>query len=168
MYTNHSENKTEYIKYFQYGFGFMIIILILYSLSQLKAMEKNAKKFFEYSQQLIQSDGDHLEPIQIEAETEIVQATDTLNCFINKVNSAMDYSAEAIEHSKNASLKLEEITDEFDKVLVEMNNSAEISKQLNKSEDMVIESTEDLINSAHKLQELKAELDKLIISCKSS
>lgn len=168
MYTMHSESKTESIKYFQYGFGIMIIILILYSLSQLKAMEKNAKKFFEYSQQLIQSDVDHLEPIQIEAETEIVQATDTLNCFINKVNSAMNYSAEAIEHSKNASLKLEEITDEFDKVLDQLNNSAEISKQLNKSEDMVIESTEDLINSTQKLQELKAELDKLIISCKSS
>ncbi|WP_072679983.1 type IV pili methyl-accepting chemotaxis transducer N-terminal domain-containing protein [Arcobacter sp. LA11] len=168
MYTNHSENKTEYIKYFQYGFGFMIIILILYSLSQLKTMEKNAKKFFDYSQQLIQSDVDHLKPIQIEAETEIVQATDTLNCFIDKVNSAMDYSAEAIEHSKNASLKLEEITDEFDKVIDDLNNSTDISRQLNKSEDMVIQSTEDLINSTQKLQELKAELDKLILSCKSS
>jgi len=168
MYTIHSENKTEYIKYFQYGFGFMIVILILYSLSQLKTMEKNAKKFFDYSQQLIQSDVDHLKPIQIEAETEIIQATDTLNCFIDKVNSAMDYSAEAIEHSKNASLKLEEITDEFDKVIDDLNNSTDISKQLNKSEDMVIQSTEDLINSTQKLQELKAELDKLILSCKSS
>lgn len=168
MYTLHSENKTEYTKYFQYAFGFMIIILILYSLSQLKTMEKNAKKFFDYSQQLMQSDEDHLKPIQIEAETEIVQATDTLNCFINKVNSAMDDSAEAIEHSKNASLKLEEITDEFDKVIDDLNNSTDISKQLNKSEDMVIQSTEDLINSTKKLQELKTELDKLILSCKNS
>lgn len=167
LYTLHSEEKTEIIKYFQYGFGFMIIVLILYSLSQLKTMEKNAKKFLEYSQQLIHTDVDQLKPIQIEAEKEIVEATDTLNCFIDKVNSAMDYSAEAIEHSKNASLKLEEITDEFDKVLDELNHSADISKQLNKSEDMVIESTEDLMNSTKKLQELKAELDKLIISCKN-
>ena len=80
----------------------------------------------------------------------------------------MDYSAEAIEHSRNASLKLEEITDEFDKIIDDLNNSADISKQLNKSEDMVIESTEELINSTKKLQELKAELDKLILSCKNN
>lgn len=168
MYTIHSENKTEYIKYFQYGFGFIIILLILYSLAQLKTMERNANKFFEYSQELMQSDSDHLKPIEIEAESEILQATDTLNCFIQKINSAVDYSAEAIEQSKNASLKLEEITDEFDKVIGDLNNSADISKQLNKSEDMVIQSTEDLISSTQKLQELKSELDKLILSCKNS
>ncbi|PLY08864.1 MAG: hypothetical protein C0625_01500 [Arcobacter sp.] len=166
MYTIYSENKTEKIKYFQFGFVLMIIILILYSLAQLRIMENNAKKFFEYSQQLIQSDSNHLEPIQIEAETEIVQATDTLNAFIEKVNSAMDYSNEAIEQSRNASYKLEEITDEFDKVLNELTNSGDLSKQLNKSEDMVIESTEELINSSQKLQNLKAELDKLVLAAK--
>ncbi len=166
MYTVHSENKTEIIKYFQFGFGFITILLILYSLSQLKAMEKNAKKFLEYSKQLIQSDINHLKPIQIEAETEIVQATDTLNCFIDKVNTAMNYSAEAIEHSKNASLKLEEITDEFDKIINEITNSTDISAQLNKSEDIVIQSQEDLINSTKKLQELKDQLDTLLKNCK--
>lgn len=166
MYTTHSEKKTDTIKNFQFFFGFMIILLILYSLAQLRAMEKNANKFFEYSKQLMQADMDHLEPIQIEAETEIVQATDTLNAFISKVNSAMDYSAEAIEQSKNASMKLEEITDEFDKVIDELSHHKEFSKQLNKSEDIVIESTEDLMNSTKKLQELKNELDKLIITAK--
>lgn len=167
MYTIYSENKTETIKYFQILFVIIILLLILYSLTQLKAIENNANKFFEYSQQLIQSDLNHLEPIQIEAETEIVQATDTLNIFINKVNSAMDYSAQAIEQSTNASKKLEEITDEFDKVIEELNHSTDVSKQLNKSEDMVIESTEELINSTQKLQELKSELDKLIQAANS-
>ncbi len=168
LYTAHSEKKTELIKYFQYGFIFMIIILILYSLSQLKAMEKNADKFLKYSQELIHANATHIEPIKIEAEKEIEEATDTLNCFIKKINSAMDYSDEVIKHSKNASLKFEEITDEFDKVIDKLNNSAEISMQLNKSEDMVIESTEELINSAKKLQKLKAEFDKLIISCNNN
>ena len=167
MYTVYSENKTETIKYFQYVFIGIIIFLFLYSLSQLKAIENNANKFLEYSQKLMHGDMDNLEPIQIEAETEIVQATDTLNAFINKVNSAMGYSAEAIEQSKNASMKLEEITDEFDKVIEELNQSAEVSTQLNKSEDMVIESTEELISSTQKLQKLKSELDKLIITAKN-
>ncbi len=167
MYTIYSENKTETIKYFQYVFIAIIILLFLYSLSQLKAIENNANKFLEYSQKLMHGDMDNLEPIQIEAEVEIVQATDTLNAFINKVNSAMGYSAEAIEQSRNASMKLEEITDEFDKVIEELNHSTEVSKQLDKSEDMVIETTEELISSTQKLQELKSELDKLISAAKN-
>ena len=92
--------------------------------------------------------------------------TDTINCFIDKINSAMNYSANAIEQSKNASVKLEEITEEFDKIIDELTNSADISKQLNKSEDIVIQSQENLMNSTKKLQELKNELDKLMNSCK--
>ena len=107
-----------------------------------------------------------LEPIQIEAEKEIVEATDTINCFIDKINSAMIYSANAVEQSKNASIKLEEITDEFDVIINELTNSAEISVQLNKSEDIVIQTQEELISSTKKLQELKNELDKLLNSCK--
>lgn len=166
MYTVYTENKTEYLKYFQFGSALLILILIAYSFSQLKSIESNAKKFLEFSKQLIQNPEDTpLKPMEIDAEEEIVAATDTINCFINKVNSAMDYSAEAIEHSKQASSKLEEITDEFDKVLVELKDSAELSRHLDKSEDMVIESTEDLINSTKKLQELRNELDKLLKNC---
>ena len=78
----------------------------------------------------------------------------------------MIYSANAVEQSKNASIKLEEITDEFDVIINELTNSAEISVQLNKSEDIVIQTQEELISSTKKLQELKNELDKLLNSCK--
>lgn len=167
MYTSYTENKSDYLRYIQYLFALIIIFLMGYSFTQLKAMEDNAKKFFEFSKKLIQNpDNQPLEPIQIEAEKEIIEATDTINCFIDKVNSAVNYSANAIEQSKNASIKLEEITDEFDKVLDELNNSADISKQLDKSEDIVIQTQEDLINSTQKLQELKHQLDKLLTSCK--
>lgn len=169
MYTVYTEKKTESLKYFQFASGILVLLLIAYSFSQLKTIESNAKKFLDFSKQLIQNPGNiPLKPMEFEAEDEIVEATDTLNCFIDKVNSAMDYSAEAIEHSKQASNKLEEITEEFDVVLNQLNNSATVAKQLDKSEDMVIESTEDLINSTKKLQELKKELDKLLQSCKIS
>lgn len=166
MYTKYSESKTEALKYFQYASGVFILLLLAYSFTQLRAIESNAKKFLEFSKQIIQNDGNKpLEPMKIEAEAEIVEATDTLNCFIDKVNSAMEYSAEAIEHSKQASNKLEEITNEFGDVLHQLQNSAAVSKQLDRSEDMVIESTEELINSTQKLQELKKELDNLRKSC---
>lgn len=167
MYTVYTEEKTDYIRYIQYLFALIILILISYSFSQLKTMEANAKKFFEFSKQVTQNPDDKpLEPIIIEAEKEIVEATDTINCFINKINSAMVYSANAVEQSKNASIKLEEITDEFDIIINELTNSTEISKQLDKSEGIVIQTHEELINSTKKLQELKKELDRLLHSCK--
>ena len=168
MYTTYTEQKSDYLRYIQYLFALIIIFLIIYSFSQLKSMEENAKRFFEESKKIMENDNNELlVPMKIEAEKEIVEATDTINCFIDKINSAMTYSANAIEQSKNASIKLEEITDEFDKVIDELTNSADISKQLNKSEDIVIQSQENLMNSTKKLQELKNELDKLLISCKS-
>ena len=166
MYTVYSEEKMHYLKYAQYFFALIIIILIIYSFSQLKAMEENAKKFLEESKKIIEQDIDEpLSPIKIEAENEIVEATNTLNCFIQKINSAMKYSANAIEQSKNASQKLEELSEEFDLIIDGLKNSADISKQLNKSEDIVIQSQEDLVNSTKRLQELKNELDKILNAC---
>lgn len=166
MYTTYSEEKSNYLKYSQYVFALIIIFLIINSFSQLRAMEENAKKFLEESKKIIKQDIDEpLSPIKIEAENEIVEATQTLNCFIEKINSAMNYSANALEQSKNASLKLEELSDEFDRVIDELKNSTDISKQLNKSEDIVIQSHEDLVNSTKKLQELKNELDKILSVC---
>ncbi len=168
MYTIYSETKTDFIKKIQYIFAFSILLLIIYSFMVLKSMEDNAKRFFEESKKIFKNSDEetHLKPMKIEAEKEIVEATDTINCFIDKINSAMDYSAVAMEQSKNASIKLEEITDEFDKVIGEVKNSADVSKQLDISEDMVIETQEELINSTKKLQELKKELDKLLNNCK--
>ena len=118
MYTVYNEKKTDYIRSIQYSFTIIILLLIIYSFSQLKAMEANVKKFFEYSKKLAEnSDNQILEPIKIEAEKEIEEATDTINCFINKINSAMTYSANAVEQSKNASIKLEEINDEFNTII---------------------------------------------------
>ena len=166
MYTVYSEEKMHYLKYAQYFFALIIIILIIYSFSQLKAMEENAKKFLEESKKIIEQDIDEpLSPIKIEAENEIVEATNTLNCFIQKINSVVTYSANAIEQSKNASQKLEELSEEFDLIIDGLKNSADISKQLNKSEDIIIQSQEDLVNSTKRLQELKNELDKILNAC---
>ena len=166
MYTVYSEEKMHYLKYAQYFFAFIIIILIIYSFSQLKAMEENAKRFLEESKKVIEGNIDEpLNPIKIDAENEIVEATNTLNCFIQKINSAVTYSANAIEQSKNASQKLEELSEEFDLIIDGLKNSADISKQLNKSEDIVIQSQEDLVNSTKRLQELKNELDKILNAC---
>lgn len=169
MYTIYSEEKTNDIRYMQYFFALLIVILIIYGFIQLKSMEGNAKKFLEESKKIVEQNVTKpLTPIKIEGENEIVEATQTINCFIEKINSVMNYSADAIEQSKNASLKLEELTDEFGKIIYDLTNSADISKQLNRSEDIVIQSQEYLINSTKRLQELKKELDKILKSCNNS
>jgi len=167
MYTEHTESKTYYIKQFQYGGAIILLVLMIYSLFQLKAIEAHANEFINYSKKLAQyEDENELVPISIEAESEIIEVSDSLNCFIKKINNAMEYSNEAIEQSKNASEQLEQITDEFDDILNDLASSSDMSKQLNLSEDMVIESTEELINSTKKLQQLKDRLDTLLSQCK--
>ncbi len=168
LYTNYSEEKTNFIKNFQYSAGVVLFLLFLYSMIQLKSIEAHVDSFMQYSKMLVDNeDIANLTPIQLEAESEseIVQVSDTINCFINKINSAVECSNEALLQSQKASLKLEELTDEFDTILAELKDNASASRHLTNSEDMVIESTEVLINSTKKLINLKEELDKLIKSC---
>ncbi|MEA3512016.1 MAG: type IV pili methyl-accepting chemotaxis transducer N-terminal domain-containing protein [Campylobacterota bacterium] len=168
MYTNYMESKTHTIEYFQYGGATILFILIIYSLLQLRIIEAHANQFLKHSKTIIEGQDENkpIEYFEIDAESEIVEATDTLNCFINKINSAMEYSSEAIEKSQKASEKLEEITDEFDKIIDDMNDSSNLSSQLSKSEDIAIQSTEDLLKTTKKLSDLKKQLDNLLISCK--
>lgn len=166
MYTVYYDNKTSYIKKFQYGSAFVLFFLIVYALRELKSIEEHAEEFFAKSKQLVENPLDEpLKHIEIKGEKEIVDATDTINCFINKINSAVNYSQEALNFSKSASSKLEEITDEFGDILKELNDK-EIKKALNTSEDIAIESAEELLNSTKKLENLKNQLDKLLNNCK--
>ncbi|MEA2019763.1 MAG: type IV pili methyl-accepting chemotaxis transducer N-terminal domain-containing protein [Campylobacterota bacterium] len=168
LYTNHSEFKTQSIKNFQYGGAFILFILIIYSILQLRIIEAHAEEFLKYSKTIIEAQVENkpLEIITIDAESEIVEATDTLNSFICKINDAMEYSAEAVEKSQLASEKLEEITDEFDKIIDEMQDTTDLSSQISKSEDIAIQSSEDLLKTTKKLADLKQQLDSLLISCR--
>ena len=168
MYTNNSENKTNFIKSFQYLAGGILCAIFLYSMMQLRSIESHVDSFMQYSKSLLTSkDTSKLEPIKLEAssESEIVEVGDTINCFVQKINSAMDHSNEALRQSEYASAKLEELTDQFDTIIGELQNRSITSKHLNNSEDIVIESTEELINSTRKLSNLKKELEKLTKSC---
>lgn len=167
-YTHYSEEKTNFIKSFQYGSAVVLLILFIYSLMQLKSIESHVDSFMQYSKQLVQNENlTDIKPIELlsESEDEIVEVSGAINTFIQKLNSAMEDSNEAIELSNNASLKLEELTVEFDNILHELENSSIAAKYLNSSEDIVIESTESLIYSAKKLQNLKNELENLAKSC---
>jgi nitrate/nitrite-specific signal transduction histidine kinase len=171
MYTNDSEDKTNFIKTFQYIAGGILCIIFLYSLMQLRSIESHVESFMQYSRTLLSNKStSKLKPMQLEpaSESEIVEVGDTINCFVQKINSAIDHSNEALKQSEYASAKLEELTDEFDSILGELQNKTVASKHLNNSEDIVIESTEELINSTKKLSNLKKELEKLTKICQET
>ncbi len=163
FYTLYAENKTAYLRYFQFAAGFVLLVVFLYIYNELKEIENNIQNFIVSLKQVaLTKDIKRIELLQPPQEdTEIIEISDSFNAFIEKVNSAMEFSTNAIIQSKYATSKLEEITDEFEKVIDNMQDSAHISEHLNTSEDMVIESTEDLINSTKRLEELKNKLNQL-------
>ncbi|MBN2781689.1 MAG: type IV pili methyl-accepting chemotaxis transducer N-terminal domain-containing protein [Campylobacterales bacterium] len=168
LYTHHIEEKNTFIKRFQYiSFGFLSIFA-LFAVIQLREIESHAREFFQKYKDLHQADIKELKPIDIDGEKEFVEMANDMNCFINRVNSVMDYSQNALEQSQMASKKLEELSVEFSNILDELENRSEILKQIDKSEDMVIESSEDLLRTTKKLNNLKNQLDKLLKSCQSN
>ena len=164
LHTINSEQKIRFLKNSQYFFAILILFLIIYSFLELKTMEKNALKFIEESKKVMEQNLEEpLKHIKIEAEGELVEASNIFNRFLNKINSAIIDSNSALEQSKNASYKLEEISNEFDEIISELQNKSEISKQLNKSEDIAIQTQEQLLHSSKRLNELKNELEKIIL-----
>ena len=164
LHTINSEQKIRFLKNSQYFFAILILFLIIYSFLELKTMEKNALRFLEESKKVMEQNFEEpLKPLKIEAEGELVEASNIFNRFLNKINSAIIDSNSALEQSKNASYKLEEITNEFDEIISELKNKSEISKQLNKSEDIAIQTQEQLLHSSKRLYELKSELEKIIL-----
>ncbi|MEA1914984.1 MAG: type IV pili methyl-accepting chemotaxis transducer N-terminal domain-containing protein [Campylobacterota bacterium] len=168
LYTMHIEQKTDFIKKFQYLAFALLFILTLYSIIQLKQIEAHAREFLEQSKKMASAEEFNILPQTYKhTEGEIVEVTDNLNCFITKVNDAMNYSQTALEQSQKASTKLEELTSEFDDIIHDMEDQTAVIGQLDKSEDIMLESSEELLRSTKKLQKFKEELDKLLITCKA-
>ena len=164
LHTINSEQKIRFLKNSQYFFAILILFLIIYSFLELKTMEKNALRFLEESKKVMEQNFEEpLKPLKIEAEGELIEASNIFNRFLNKINSAIIDSNSALEQSKNASYKLEEISNEFDEIISELQNKSEISKQLNRSEDIAIQTQEQLLHSSKRLNELKNELEKIIL-----
>lgn len=165
LYTKHIEEKTTWIKNFQYlSFAFLTIFAI-YSFIQLRQIEIHAKEFIDKYKRFKSSDLEEIEPMEIESEKEFVEMADSMNCFLNKVTSAMNYSNSALEQSKMASQKLQDLTLEFSDVINELENKHEIIKDLDRSEDIAIESSESLLRTTNKLNDLKIQLDNLLKNC---
>ena len=162
LYTDYIENKTAFIKNFQYLAFSFLFVFSLYALIQLKQIEANASEFLNKYKKIKEADINKLEPIEVKSEKEFVEMADNINFFINKVNSAMNYSQSALEQSKLASDKLQDLTEEFDNIIDDLENRSDIMKSIDKSEDIAIESSDNLIKITKKLNDLKKQLDGVL------
>ncbi|WP_320034670.1 type IV pili methyl-accepting chemotaxis transducer N-terminal domain-containing protein [Halarcobacter sp.] len=162
LYTEYIEQKTAFIKNFQYLAFSFLFIFSLYSLIQLRQIESHANEFLEKYKKISSSDITEIEPIEIESEKEFVEMADNINFFINKVNSAMNYSEVALEQSRLASEKLQDLTDEFENIIDDLENKSDIIKSIDRSEDIAIESSDNLIKTTKKLNDLKKQLDSIL------
>ncbi|WP_373072144.1 type IV pili methyl-accepting chemotaxis transducer N-terminal domain-containing protein [Sulfurimonas sp.] len=167
LYTMHIEEKTNFIKKFQYVSFAFLFVFALYSLIQLKQIESHAREFFEKYKKISSSEISNLEPMEISSEQEFVEIADGMNCFIDKVNSVITYSQSALEQSEVAANQLEALTKEFGNIIQDLENKPEIMKNIDMSEDIAIESSENLLKTTKQLNELKKQLDSLLKNCKN-
>ncbi len=165
LYNTHFEEKTTFIKNFQFLAFAFLFVFALYALIQLKQIEAHAREFIEKYKKLGSTEISQLEPIEINSEKEFVEMAHDMNCFISKVNSVMSYSQTALQQSEMASKKLESLTEEFADIIDELENKSEIIKQIDMSEDIAIESSENLLKTTKKLNDLKNQLDSLLQNC---
>lgn len=168
LYTKHIEEKTDFIKKFQYVAFCSLFILALYSLLQLRQIEINAREFIEKYKVLGSSELSDIKPIQVNSEKEFIEMADNMNSFISKVNSVVSYSESALVQSELASKKLESLSEEFSGIIEELEGNPDISKQIYMSEDIAIESSENLQRTTKKLNVLKSQLNNILTSCESS
>jgi hypothetical protein len=144
----------------------VLFLLVSFAITKLKQIESHAQAFLQKSKELMQKEFDApIEPMEVEGEHEIEEVANSMNYFIQKVNDAMQYSQSAIEKSQKASLKLEELSEEFSDIIGNIQADKTLNSSINKSEDIMIQSSEDLRRTTLKLQNLKKELDSLLNSC---
>jgi hypothetical protein len=169
LYLAEDKKQTSNLHIFQMISFLILLILIIYSITILQKTQDYMNKFLEYGKSIASGDTQELKALDIQSdkvEADVAQATTVLNGFIKKVNCAVVESHTALEHSQKASLRLEEISEEFATILDEFDSTEQTEDMIDKSEDILIESNEDLIKSTKKLQKVKEELDKLLLSCK--
>ena len=163
MYSDYTANKTEFIQMFQYGAFVVLFSLVAFSIIKLKRIETHVNEFLQRSKRLMQGGiNTPIEPMDLAAESEIQEVAATLNQFIIKINSTMDLSSSALRQSKQASDKLEELSEDFNSIIAELGGDEAIGESIDKSEDIMIQSSEEMVQTNKRLLELKAELDKVL------
>ena len=156
-------------KNIQYTLFFTLVLLLIYLFTQLQSVINFIQKFTYTSKSIItNSTIKELKPIEIKNNfSEVQEATDNFNFFVDKINKSVKYSSDSIEHSYKSVELVENNIEDLLELLNVMDDEA-IDRELTKKEDALIQSLEELTSSAQRLQNLKVNLDNLISHHKSN
>ncbi len=169
LFTDYSEQKNTifiYIQFILLTFGFLII---LYSFLLTKEIMLHVRDFIDKAKMLASTDIRDINSKNFKLretnEDEFKEVSQHINSFVQKVNSALSHSQDAIDKAEKAVLELESLSDDADEALetLDLNETDKKSfdKKISASEDIAIESTENLLHVAKMLKKLKSNLSNI-------
>ncbi|MEA3370486.1 MAG: hypothetical protein U9Q40_04035 [Campylobacterota bacterium] len=159
------EDRISVYKDIQYFLFFLLLALLIYLFTQIKEIMLFIQKFSATSKKIISNASiKDLEPLKAHdnsTNTQISNATDNFNVFIEKINDSIEHSSGSIKHSCQSLDVVESNIENLFELLYEMEENKTIDKELTKKEDIIIQTLEELSSATQNLKELKIDLDNL-------
>ncbi|MCW8838044.1 MAG: hypothetical protein OQK11_05005 [Thiovulaceae bacterium] len=157
IYHEELEEKISIYKDIEYVLFFLLVIFLVYLITEIKDLIKFIQKFTSTSKRII-SNASVIGIKKIEKMDrieDVASATDAFNTLVQKIDNSILNATNSIESTHIALNTLENDIENFIELISEMNEDDEIDKELTKKEDILIESLEELNISAENLKNLK-------------
>ncbi|QFR48727.1 cell wall metabolism sensor histidine kinase WalK [Sulfurimonas lithotrophica] len=159
IYHKELENNISTYRNIEYILFLVLVICLIYLVSQVKDLIKFFQKFTSASKRVI-SNASVIGIKKIE-ETKTVEdvasATYAFNTLVEKIDTSILNATNSIENTYANLHTLENDIENFIELISEMHDGEEIDKELTKKEDILIESLEELNVSAENLKNLKRD-----------
>lgn len=170
LYTEYSESKTAFFDQVQYFALILVLIILLYTFLVVRDIVRHLDEFIKKAKALEDIDLETLSKTELvvnyESEDELIEASTHISNFVQKVNSAMTHSQDAISKAEAAVKELQYLADDVEDALAGLNvdehDKHNIDKSVNATEDIAIESAENLLHVKKMLEKLQSNLNSLI------
>ncbi|NOX15182.1 MAG: methyl-accepting chemotaxis protein [Epsilonproteobacteria bacterium] len=169
LFTDYSEQKNMLFIYMQFALLSLGLIIILYSFLLTKEISNHVRDFIEKAKMLASADITNIRAENFKLretnEDELKEASGHINSFVQKVNSALSHSQDAIDKAEKAVEELESLSEDASEAFVSLNldenEKKGFDKKISTTEDIAIESTENLLHVTKMLEKLKSNLSNI-------
>ncbi len=153
-------------KQLEYILLFLIVLCVLYLLTQINTVISFVQQFLQTSNKVIENKSiEDIQPIKInQNNSEIQQATNNFNAMVSKINTSIQIASNSIEDTSKSLENIENNIEEFLILLNTMDKDHKIDIEITKKEDAVIQALDELMSITDKLDNLKHNLHNLIQS----
>ena len=156
-----STHNIETYKKVQYLLFFILILLLIYLFTQVRLIIEFIQKFTKTSKKIIENSTiQGLKPIVVEeVNRELKEATKNYNHLVEKIDSSITYTTQAMEQTNKSLEEVAKNIEDFMELLSSMHEDE--SDRLFEKEDAVIDSLETIMSLRKKLKYLQKDLEKL-------